>query len=130
MWSSFFLLDTSFDPFDPAAFIVAVDDDPKTHEARTSCASCCKPTEQSSRRGETHAPFLYGISPQSSLLAFGCTTNAEVESVNVLVFGASGATGREVVKHALDRGHSVSAFVRDPDKFEIEHANLLWWLAT
>lgn len=50
--------------------------------------------------------------------------------MNVLVFGASGATGREVVKHALDRGHSVSAFVRDPDKFEIEHANLLWWLAT
>ncbi len=44
--------------------------------------------------------------------------------MNVLVFGASGATGREVVKQALDRGHSVSAFVRDPDKFEIKHANL------
>ena len=48
----------------------------------------------------------------------------EVASVNVLVFGASGATGREVVNRALDRGHSVSAFVRDPDKFEIKHANL------
>jgi putative NADH-flavin reductase len=45
--------------------------------------------------------------------------------VNVLVFGASGATGREVVKHALDRGHSVSAFVRDPDKLEVKHANLV-----
>lgn len=44
--------------------------------------------------------------------------------MNVLVFGASGATGREVVKHALDRGHSVGAFVRDPDKFGIRHANL------
>ena len=44
--------------------------------------------------------------------------------MNVLVFGASGATGREVVKHALDRGYSVDAFVRDPDKFEIKHANL------
>lgn len=44
--------------------------------------------------------------------------------MKVLVFGASGATGREVVKHALDRGHSVAAFVRDPGKFEIKHANL------
>lgn len=44
--------------------------------------------------------------------------------MNVLVFGASGATGREVVKHALDRGHSVTAFVRDPGKFEVKHANL------
>jgi len=44
--------------------------------------------------------------------------------VNVLVFGASGATGREVVKQALDRGHSVHAFVRDPDKFQINHAKL------
>lgn len=44
--------------------------------------------------------------------------------MNVLVFGASGATGREVVKQALDRGYAVSAFVRHPDKFEIRHANL------
>ena len=44
--------------------------------------------------------------------------------MNVLVFGASGATGREVVKQALERGHSVGAFVRDPAKFEIKHANL------
>jgi len=51
-------------------------------------------------------------------------TSDGVKSVNVLVFGASGATGREVVRRALDRGHSVSAFVRDPDKFELEHANL------
>lgn len=44
--------------------------------------------------------------------------------MNVLVFGASGATGREVVKRALDRGHAVSAFVRDPDKLQIKHARL------
>lgn len=44
--------------------------------------------------------------------------------MNVLVFGASGATGREVVKQSLDRGHSVGAFVRDPGKFEIKHAEL------
>lgn len=44
--------------------------------------------------------------------------------MNVLIFGASGATGREVVKKVLDRGYSVRAFVRDPAKFEIRHANL------
>jgi putative NADH-flavin reductase len=44
--------------------------------------------------------------------------------MNVLVFGASGGTGRELVKQALAQGHSVTAFVRDPTKFEIKHANL------
>jgi putative NADH-flavin reductase len=34
--------------------------------------------------------------------------------MNVLIFGASGQTGRAVVREALARGHSVSAFVRDP----------------
>lgn len=43
---------------------------------------------------------------------------------NVLVFGASGATGREVVKQALDRGYSVAAFVRHPDKFDVKHPHL------
>ena len=44
--------------------------------------------------------------------------------MNVLVFGASGATGREVVKQALERGHSVGAFVRDPAKLALRHAGL------
>lgn len=44
--------------------------------------------------------------------------------MDVLVFGASGATGSEVVKQALDRGHSVRAFVRNPGKFQIRHARL------
>jgi putative NADH-flavin reductase len=36
--------------------------------------------------------------------------------MNLLVFGASGQTGQEVVREALARGHSVTAFVRDPAK--------------
>lgn len=42
----------------------------------------------------------------------------------MLIFGATGATGREVVKKALDRNYSVRAFVRNPAKFDIRHANL------
>jgi putative NADH-flavin reductase len=44
--------------------------------------------------------------------------------LKVLIFGATGPTGRETVKKALDRGHSVRAFVRNPTKFDIRHANL------
>jgi len=32
----------------------------------------------------------------------------------VLIFGATGGTGRELVRQALERGHSVTAFARDP----------------
>ncbi|HSJ50305.1 MAG TPA: NAD(P)H-binding protein [Actinomycetota bacterium] len=33
--------------------------------------------------------------------------------MKIAVFGAAGRTGREVVRQALDRGHEVTAFVRD-----------------
>jgi putative NADH-flavin reductase len=36
--------------------------------------------------------------------------------MRVIVFGASGGTGREIVKQALERGHDVTAFVRNPEK--------------
>jgi nucleoside-diphosphate-sugar epimerase len=44
--------------------------------------------------------------------------------VRVLVIGATGGTGRQLVQQALDQGHQVTAFVRDPSKLQIEHANL------
>jgi nucleoside-diphosphate-sugar epimerase len=42
----------------------------------------------------------------------GCYDTA----MNVVVFGATGRTGRLVVEGALARGHDVTAFVRAPDK--------------
>jgi putative NADH-flavin reductase len=35
--------------------------------------------------------------------------------MKIIVFGASGGTGREIVSQAIARGHSVTAFVRNPD---------------
>jgi uncharacterized protein YbjT (DUF2867 family) len=44
--------------------------------------------------------------------------------MNLLVFGASGKTGREVVRQALARGLNVTAFVRDTARLPLAHANL------
>jgi putative NADH-flavin reductase len=44
--------------------------------------------------------------------------------MKIAVFGSTGKTGIEVVKQALELGHSVRAFVRDPNKMTIKNANL------
>src|SRR5947207_2701559 len=44
--------------------------------------------------------------------------------LRVLVIGATGGTGRQLVQQALEQGHQVTAFVRDPSKLKMEHANL------
>jgi putative NADH-flavin reductase len=48
----------------------------------------------------------------------------EGEKMNLVVFGASGGTGHEVVREALARGHSVTAFVRQPAKLRVRDAAL------
>lgn len=42
----------------------------------------------------------------------------------LLVLGAAGATGRLVVSQAIEQGHSVTAFVRNPDKLTIRSDRL------
>ena len=42
----------------------------------------------------------------------------------IVVFGATGGTGKLVVKQALHAGHPVTVVVRDPDVFTIQHENL------
>src|SRR2546422_4664357 len=44
--------------------------------------------------------------------------------MNILVFGASGRTGRELVKQGLAQGHTMTAFVRHPASFDITHPHL------
>jgi putative NADH-flavin reductase len=43
----------------------------------------------------------------------------------VIVFGASGGTGIEVVKQALEAGYRVTALVRSPERFTLAHTNLV-----
>lgn len=44
--------------------------------------------------------------------------------MTVVIFGASGATGGEIVRCALERGYSVVAFVRDPSRMAIRSDNV------
>ncbi|MCX6266219.1 MAG: SDR family oxidoreductase [Bacteroidetes bacterium] len=44
--------------------------------------------------------------------------------MNIVVFGASGKTGILIVYQALNQGHTVTAFARQPSKVTIQHKNL------
>ena len=45
--------------------------------------------------------------------------------MKIVVFGASRGVGLEVVKQALEAGHTVTAFVRSPEKFTMKDAQLI-----
>jgi putative NADH-flavin reductase len=42
----------------------------------------------------------------------------------VLIVGATGGTGRQLLAHALERGYLVTAFVRDSGTLSVEHPHL------
>lgn len=44
--------------------------------------------------------------------------------MKIAVFGSTGKTGREVVRQAIDRGYTVTAYARNPQKLDITHSNL------
>ncbi|HTK82290.1 MAG TPA: SDR family oxidoreductase [Bacteroidota bacterium] len=44
--------------------------------------------------------------------------------MNILIIGATGGTGRELTKQALEQGHHVTAFARKPSRVTIAHENL------
>jgi len=39
--------------------------------------------------------------------------------MKIAIFGATGGTGKELVKQALERGHGITALVRDPQKLSV-----------
>lgn len=44
--------------------------------------------------------------------------------MKLLIVGATGGTGRHLVKQAIDRGHAVTALVRDPARAPQQHPRL------
>ncbi|MEK7774751.1 MAG: SDR family oxidoreductase [Candidatus Zixiibacteriota bacterium] len=44
--------------------------------------------------------------------------------MRILVIGATGGTGNALVAEALERGHEVTAFVRNPSSFTMKHHGL------
>ncbi|MEM7064172.1 MAG: SDR family oxidoreductase [Cyanobacteria bacterium P01_B01_bin.77] len=44
--------------------------------------------------------------------------------MKLLIFGATGSIGRQVVEQALEQGHTVTAFARNPANLDIQHTNL------
>lgn len=44
--------------------------------------------------------------------------------MKLLIFGASGKTGTAVIREALEKGHEVTAFVRNPSRLTVKNKNL------
>ena len=44
--------------------------------------------------------------------------------MHLLIVGATGGTGRELVAQAVERGHEVTAFVRKPSRLKVAHERL------
>ncbi|HYI02087.1 NAD(P)-dependent oxidoreductase [Hyalangium sp.] len=59
--------------------------------------------------------FTLSVIGRGNTVAYGPTREQKSEelSIPVLIFGASGRTGRHLVKQALSAGHTVTAFVRE-----------------
>lgn len=53
------------------------------------------------------------------------TSGVAAKLLKIVVFGATGRTGKEVVKQALEKGHHVTAVVRTPEKVDIQWVNYL-----
>src|ERR1700682_5927330 len=46
------------------------------------------------------------------------------QPARVLIIGATGGTGRQLVAQALERGYAVPALVRDPSQLSVAHPKL------
>ncbi len=44
--------------------------------------------------------------------------------MNIFLIGGTGKTGVEIIKQGLERGHIITALVRNPNKLKINHPNL------
>src|SRR4051794_34954366 len=54
----------------------------------------------------------------------GLRKTSDWSHMKIAVFGATGATGQQVVQQALEQGHSVTALARTPERLAITHSSL------
>jgi putative NADH-flavin reductase len=75
--------------------------------------------------------LLYGLALSVGLRSRGLRSIAgggdpmpSARPTRVLIVGATGGTGRQLVEQALERGHVVTALARDPSALRLEHPRL------
>ena len=44
--------------------------------------------------------------------------------MKIFIVGGTGKTGKELIKQGLERGHSITALVRNPDQLKISKPDL------
>ena len=59
-----------------------------------------------------------------AVLAFALQVVQPTESTHMLIFGATGRTGRRALAQALESGHQVTAFVRDKSRVSVQSPEL------
>lgn len=66
------------------------------------------------------------VTSRGNTVAYGATREQKQEesTIPLLIFGASGRTGRCLVEQALADGHTVTAFVRDSSSLSVNHPKL------
>ncbi|MFL5348858.1 MAG: NAD(P)-dependent oxidoreductase [Hyalangium sp.] len=66
------------------------------------------------------------VTARGNTVTYGRTQEQKQEelAIPLLIFGASGRTGRCLVEQALAEGHTVTAFVRDPRALPVRHPKL------
>ena len=74
---------------------------------------------------------LYAVGLSMALARAGCRSGVQRSSngsyqnpTRLLIVGATGGTGRQLVAQALERGFWVTALVRNPSKLRIDHQRL------
>jgi putative NADH-flavin reductase len=75
--------------------------------------------------------ILYAIALSAALARAGHRLHVvpsggapRTRATRVLIVGATGGTGRQLVAQALERGYAVTALVRDPSRLHVDHPQL------